>query len=303
MPLAESQWSELLDPILRGSFEQAYSRRTPVVPLLYNIMTSANSDEQMLGVGAIGIDAWDNYERAGQIPEVDFDKGYLKTFTHVEKIVDFSIERKLVDDNKYPAILNIAERMGDSAAVKRENDGASVFNNAFSASYLGADGVALCSASHPYSPSKSGTVQSNTSTRALTKDNVAQTRIDMMAYTDDNGNKVGVTPNAIVVPPALQDKAIEITQSLLDPTSSNNAVNPQAGRFQIIPWHYLSDSNNWFMVDTALMKQSLIWFDRVPLSVYMREGDDRTVKAYWRSYMRYSYGWTDFRWVFGNNVT
>lgn len=301
MPILEANWSELLDPTLRKFFEQGYSRRTPIAPQLFNVQSSTNSDEQVLGIGAIGIDAWNNVNNAGGPSEVDFDKGYLKTYTHVQYGVDLKIESTLISDNKYPMALRAAERLGDSAAVKREVDAASVFNNAFSNSYLGADGVRLCSDSHPYSPTKSGTTQDNNGTLALTKDNVATVRTTMMAYTDDNGNKVGVTPDLILVPPALEDQAITIVGSQLDPTSGNNAVNPQSGRFRVLPWHYLTDTNAWFMIDSALMKMSLDWFDREPVSIKPRAGDDTTYVAYWRAYMRYSYGWSDWRWVYGNN--
>lgn len=301
MPIIESNWAELLDPILRKSFDQGYSRRVPVAPQLFSVQSSSNSDEQVLGVGAIGIDAWNNVNNAGRPSEVDFDKGYLKTYTHVQYGVDLKVESTLVADNKYPQIMRMGERLGDSAAVKRETDAASVFNNAFSNSYLGADGVRLCSDSHPYSPTKSGTTQDNNGTLALTKDNVATVRTAMMAYTDDNGNKVGVTPDTILVPPALEDAAIVIAGSQLDPTSGNNAVNPQSGRFRVLTWHYLTDTNAWFMIDSALMKMSLDWFDREPVRIAPRAGDDTTYTAYWRAYMRYSYGWSDWRWIYGNN--
>jgi Mu-like prophage major head subunit gpT len=301
MPILEANWAELLDPILRKSFEQGYSRRIPMAPQLFNIQASSNSDEQILGVGAIGIDAWNNVNNAGRPSEVDFDKGYLKTYTHVEYGVDLKIQSALVADNKYPAIIRQGEKLGDSAAVKRETDAASVFNNAFSASYLGADAVALCSDSHPYSPTKSGTTQDNNGTLALTKDNVSTVRQLMMAYTDDNGNKVGVTPDLLLVPPGLEDAAITIAGSPLDPTSANNAKNPQNGRFEVKTWHYLTDSNAWFMIDSTLMKMSLDWFDREPVRIAPRAGDDTTYYAYWRAYMRYSYGFSDWRWVYGNN--
>jgi len=296
-------WADALDPIVRKWFEQGFSRRPSLLGTLFNVQSSARAYEEVSGIGAIGIDSWVNFENGDGVSEVDFDQGYKKTYTHQEFIVDLQIRRKFLDDNQFPQITNPTMRLGDSAALRRETDGASVFNNAFTdtAPYAGADAVGLCSTAHPFSPQKTGTTQSNEGTRALTKDNVAATREDMMAFTDDTGNKVAVTPDTILVPPALEDEGLEITKSLLDPTSANNKINPQSGRFSIVTWHYLTDSNAWFMIDSALMKMSLDWFDRVPLSIRLRDGDDRTVAAYWRAYMRYSYGWSDWRWVFGNN--
>lgn len=294
-------WADALDPIIRKWFEQGFARRAALVPTLFNVQSSSRAYEEISSIGAIGIDAWKNYNNAGVVSEADFDQGYKKTYTHVEYPLDFSVERKTLDDNNYREIFDASARIGDSAAVFREVEGASVFNNAFSSSFLGADAVALCSDSHPYGPQKSGT-QDNKGTLALTKANVSIVREAMMAFTDDNGNKVAVTPTHLLVPPSLEDEALEISKSLLDPTSANNAINVHSGRFQIITWHYLSDSNNWFMLDMPLMKMSLDWFDRVPLSIKLRDGDDRTLRAYWRAYQRFSYGWSDWRFIYGNEV-
>lgn len=296
-------WADVLDPIVKFKFDLAFNRRASLIATLFNVQSSTRAYEQVSGVGAIGIDSWGNYAAGGGVSEVNFDQGYKQTYTHVEYVVDLGIERKTIDDNQAGDVFRQVERLGDSAALKREVDAASVFNNAFSASFVGADAVALCSASHPFSPQKPGTTQSNTGTAALTKANVSTVREAMMAFTDDNGNKMGVTPNVILVPPALEDEALEISKSLLDPTSANNAINVHQGRFTVVPWHYLSDSNNWFMIDATLGKMSLDWFDRVAPGTALRDGDDRTLRAYWRAYMRYSYGWSNWMWIYGNNVT
>ena len=302
MPLISANWADALDPIVRKWWEQGYSRRPSLIPQLFNVQMSNRAYEETMGIGAIGIDAWLNYENAGRISEAEFDRGYKQTFTHKEYALDFSVERKLIDDNQHNEVLRIVERMGDSAALRREVDAASVFNNAFSDTFAGADGVGLCSTAHPYGPNKTGSTQSNEFTLALTKPNVATIREAMMAFTDDNGNKVAVMPNALIVPPALEDDALEITGSMQDPDSANNTMNPQFGRFQVIPWHYLTDSNAWFMVDTNLMRLAgLEWFNRVLPAIGLRDGDDRTVRAYWRGYMRYSYGWSDWRFIAGSN--
>lgn len=300
MPLTSAHWTYAIDPGIRGAWDLARSRREQLRTQLFNVMSSDRAYEEMFGVGALGIDAWDNYENAGAVSTADFDQNYKVTFTHVEKVLKLHVERKLYDDNQFPQIFNMAAKIGDSMGLKREVDAASVFNNAFTDTYAGADAVGLCSTAHPYSPHKSGSTQSNEGTYALTKDNVATVREAMMAFTDDTGNKVGVIPNALIVPPGLEDEALVIVGSQLDPNSGNNAINPQSGRFQVYTWHYLTDSNAWFMVDTALMKQCLYWFDRVaPYIKYQGLKDE--VVAEWIAYQRYSYGWTDWKFIYGNN--
>lgn len=292
-------WADALDPIVRWNADQAFNRRASLLSTLYNVQTSSRAYEAISGVGAIGIDAWLNYENSNHIPEVDFDQMYKKTYTHKEYSVDVAIERKTNDDGDFVNLTRISERIGDSAAVFREVQAASIFNNCTStaAGFVGGDGVALASNSHPLSPQKTGVVQDNLYALSLTRDNLRTVREAMMAFTDDNGNKVAVTPNLLLVPPALEDDALEIVNSMQNPNNANNTANPMFGRFQVQPWHYLTDSNRWFVIDSNLMRQSLDWFDRVPFSVYMREGDDHTVRAYWRAYQRFSFGYSDWKWL------
>ena len=297
---AGSNWADLLDPTVQYRADQAFMRRASLIPTLFNVQTSARTREQVSGVGAIGIDAWKNYENSKNVPEVDFDQGYKQTYTHKEYAVDFGVERKDIADNNFVEVFRVVDRIGDSASLFRETEAASIFNNAFTVA-SGADGTYLCSDSHPLSPQKTGVTQDNNFALALTKAKVRTVREAMMAFTDDNGNKMGITPNMLLVPPALEDDAIEIVNSTLNPDNANNTINPQFGRFQVVTWHYLTDSNAWFMIDAAMMRMSLDWFNREPFSVAMREGDDRTVKAYWRAYQRFSYGFSDWKWVAGSN--
>ena len=294
-------WADILDPIVQFNMDLAFNRRASLIPTLYNVRGSTRAYEQMSGVGAISPDSFENYKNSGQVSEVSFDQMYKTTFTHVEYPVDFWVERKTIDDNQQGDVIMAAQRIGDAAAVFREQKGASVFNNAFSTDYLGGDGDALCSDSHAHSPQKTGVTQDNKFTLALSKANIRTVREAMMAFTDDNGNKMAVTPDMILVPPSLEDDALEIVGSALDPNTANNTINPQFGRFKVQVWHYLTDSTAWFMIDSGLMKQSLFWFDRTPFSVKLRDGDDRTLKAYWRAYQRFSYGFSDWRWIAGSN--
>jgi hypothetical protein len=300
MPIISDNWADALDPIIHHWFEQGINRRPSLIDALFNVQTSVRAYEEVSSIGAIGIDAWDNYENSGAVPQVDFDQGYKETYTHSEYVVELEIERKFLDDNMFRQITDPALRLGDSAALKREVDGASVFNNAFSGSFLGADGVALCSDSHPYSPEKTGSTQDNNFALALNKTNVATIREAMMAFTDDTENIVAVTPTMLLVPPELEDEALVIAGSLLDPDNANNALNPQSGRFSVLTNHYLTDANAWFMIDPIYMNMSLDWFNRDPLALVF-EGVYKQVKASWTARMRYSFGWSDWRWIAGSN--
>lgn len=301
MVMRSSNWAELVLPVIYNWYDVGRTLRPELRPQIYNVQVSQQAAERNVGYGGIAPDAWGVYEASGVKANVDFDKGYVAEYQHSEYVVRFQIERKLLDDDQYGIVTaERARKLGVSATQKMEIDAASVFNNAFSTDYNGPDGKPLCSTTHPRNPNKTGSLV-NAGTSPLTKANVGLTRQAMMATEDDAGNILGMVPNAIMVPPELEDTALEIVNSLNDPTSANNAINPQAGRFTVIPWHYLTDSNNWFMMDTIWMRESLKWYERTPLEITVAE--QNATEAVYEAYMRYSYGWDDWRWVYGHNVS
>lgn len=312
MPINSANLAELVTPQTTEAFVMGFTaggRRASVVGELYAMPNSERAFEEQTGVGVMSAD-WD-FEKTGRVPYDDVNQGFVKRWTHKEYAKGFVVTRKMIDDNLFPQILDQATSLGDSAFRHREKSAAATFANAFSAvtnqttldSYGfpigGPDNVALCSTAHPYNEADS-TSQSNEGTLALSKDNVGTTRQLHMALTDDRGDILGIMPDLVLLPPELEDTAIEIGMSQLDPDSANNTVNPQYGRFRYLVWHYLEDANAWFMIDSARMRQDLIWYERIPLE-YGAENDFDTFQAKFRAYMRYSRGWRDYRWIYGQN--
>lgn len=299
--MISEQWAELLEPGLRSLFEIQRSALAAEsrVPLLFNIQTSNKAAEHNLGIGGFG--DWKEYK--GRVEYDQFEKGFQTNYTHIEFIDGFKVARSLVDDDLYNVINPMPRGLAMAGMRKREKDAASVFNNAFSASYVGGDSVALCSASHPYSPSNAST-QGNAGTTALSYDAVEATRKLMRAYKDDRGEMVPISPDTLVVPPGLEETAWTVFNTVNKPGTANNDGNFVRSKLnKVIVWDYLSDTNNWFMVDSMLAKMYLNWYDRVPMEFAMDPTSDFSLEARFRGYMRYSYGWDDWRFIYGHNVT
>ncbi len=314
MPMTVDYFANAVDPRVREWFYLGFSgegRRASMISRLFNVQSSQFANEKVDGLGGIPSSGW-NFEDSGRLQEAEPVMGYEETFSHHEFGRKISAERKLVDDNRVQKLLDAAGLVGDSAFRVREKAGANVFINAFSSATsttlddygtdtTGPDSVALCSTAHPTSPIDSTSLV-NEGTLALSATNVATTRQLHMAQTDMQGDLLNVMPDEILVPPELEDTLTTIVRSQLDPASANNAVNPQAGRFSPLVWHYLTDATAWFMMDSGLRRQSLRWYDRVPLEVGAPVTDSTgTLAVTWPAYMRFSLGWTDFRWVYGQN--
>ena len=313
MAMTSDHWSNLIDPRVREAFFIGFGgddRKQSLLPQIYNMASSQLADEKVLPIGGLGSTGW-NFEDAGRVQYGEMVKGYEETFLMHEFARGMTIERKLIDDNRIQRALDAATALGDSAWRVREKAGANVFINAFSAATsetlddygtdaVGADLVALCSAAHPRDALNSATTDNNEGTESLTAANVSTVRRVMADYVDMNGDIVNVVPDELLVPPELEDTALTIVKSAQDPASANNTINPQAGRYRVISWNYLTDANAWFMMDSGRRRQSLRWYDRVGLE-FGREQDFDTFIAKWRAYMRFTLGWTDWRFIYGAN--
>lgn len=302
MAIAISEnWSQLLEPGLRKIFFDAVDAIVggSKIPLMFNVAGSNKAQEHDLSVGGFG----DFEEYKGAIEYDDNEQLFKVTYTPVQYVKGIAVERQLVDDDLYNIINQRPRQLGLAAARTREKHGASVFNLAFSATRLGGDGVALCATNHPFSPSNAST-QGNKGTTALSYDAVVATRKLMQAYEDSKGELVTVVPDVILIPPNLEDVANDIVKTMTGkPGTANNSNNfvREAGLSYVV-WPYLTDTNNWFMIDSGLSKLYLNWFNRVPLEFAADPTSDFNLVARYRAYMRYSYGWSDWRWVYGHEV-
>jgi hypothetical protein len=299
--LRQSQFDSLLIPIIQHHFDLGQTRVPALRSALFNVQESTLAEEKGTGMGGMSPDAWDQYKTTGTKGRLDFDQLYTQTYTHVEYPVELVIEKRLIQNDQYGRINDMIQRAGLSAGIKQEIDAAGLLNNAFSASYTWSDGVALCSASHPKAKKNSSGTYSNRGTTALSKQAVSDTRVAMMRFKDDKGNELGLMPNELWVPPELEDTAIEIAGSQLDPTSANNAVNPQAGRFRVIPWARLSDTTNWFVADSVWRQQVAKWYNRQGLEIMTTR--ETTTEIVYELKLYYSFGVDDWRWIYGHEVT
>lgn len=307
MPIQAANWGELVVPGLSEAFLVGVGRRPSMIGQLFSVRGSDRANEQHLGVGNIGSDGWADFEKTGRVNMAEFARGYKWTATHAEFARGMAVQRKLVDDNRFSELFDQARQLGDSAFRFREKAGAAVFNNAFVAAgqdafgfpIAGPDGVALCSASHPRNPDDAAVVDSNTSNVTLTAANVSTIRRNMMGFKDDTGDILNVMPDQLLVPPELEDTALTIVRSQLDPASANNAINPQAGRFNVGVWHYLTSASNWFMLDSGRRADSLIWYDRVPLEFTPQGLNAEVMQFSMVAYNRFSRGFRDWRFIYG----
>jgi hypothetical protein len=292
-----------LDPRFQRLFTDEYNSLADMIPGIFTLPGhSGRADIRWTDVGELD----DFVELSGQ---VDYDQqydGFDTVATYVEFAKGTQYERKLMDDEQYHVFDQKPVAMARAAHRTRQKHGAQAYNLAFSVNpsfYVNSEGVALCSNSHTTnSGASTASGFDNLGTDALSATAVETARQAMVGYRDDRANRISVTPDQITVGPAGTEVAWEIVHSRGKLNSAENNANFHEGNYQILTWNYITDTNDWFMEDSALRKDSLFWSDRIPLEHAMVEDFD-TFVAKWRGYMRYAHAHRNWRWIFGSQVS
>jgi phage major head subunit gpT-like protein len=294
--IASENFGYLLDPGLRKIFMDEYALPEGQVDNLFGFEKSNKSVEYDLGIGGMG----DLEEFDGNIPYDDFQQQFRVSYSHREWVKGIKIERKLVDDDLYSIINKRPAQLALVSKRTKEKHGSSVFNNAFNTSvFAGGDGLALCDSAH--TRIGTSTTNSNVGSTALSATAVEATRLLMRALTDETDNLLISRIDTLLVPPALEEQAWEIVNATGKMDTADNNPNFNKGKYKIIVWDYLTDSNNWFAMDSKMMKMYLKWFNRIPVE-FNKDKDFDTYISKWSTYCRYSYGFSDWTWIFGQNV-
>ncbi len=296
MPLVQANFADLLEPGLRKVFADVFNRQESMLPILYNMQTSDKAVEHDLEMGDLAnLEPFDS-----TIPYDDTGEGYKTDYTHQEYARGIKIERRLVINDLYSVINRRPQALGLSAFRRREADGASVFNNAFNSAVTGGDALSLCNSAH--TSKVGGASQSNTGTDPLSPTAVESARQNMIAFKSNRDNVITVRPDLLIVPSQLEEKAWEIINSKGKVDTAQNNANFHQGRYKLVVWpNYLSSSTRWWFADSELMKMFLLWFDREPVQ-FFKDRDFDSLMAKFAAYAYYSFGWSDWRWLWGNNA-
>jgi hypothetical protein len=263
---------------------------------LFNVQTSGRAMERRQGVGGMG----DVPKFTGAIEYDSFEPLYRTDYTHTEYAKGIAIERRLIDDEEYGVISGRAQKLGLTFDRTIEKHSVSVFANAFAAANPGADGVALCATNHPSSPTNA-TTQGNKGTSALTESALSATRQLMMKFKDDRGEIMNIAPDTLLVPVELEEAARVIVESGQRSGTANNDANTNRG-YRIVVSRYLTDANDWFLIDSRMAKSYLNWFWRVRPEFEEDPASDYNLVVKYRGYMRYSFGFDAWQWLYGHQV-
>ena len=302
MALLSSNFASALDPRFQRIWDERFTDVPDEISSLYSVQTGKLNTERFSTIGTTG----EMPLFGGTITYDDVSAGYDTLITALEFGQGIQIERKLFDDEQFGIIDQKPKALAGSLFRRRQTDAARPFNNAMSVDtffYTNSEGVSLCSNSHTTTSGASTAVGfDNLVTTSLSAVSLAAARIQMVQYRGDRGEIISVNPDLLMFPPDLYEVAFEITNSMGKVDTANNNVNVHKGQYKTKEWNYLTDSNNWFLIDSAMMKDfGLVWVERVKGEFGFIEDFD-TLLGKWRAYARYGNGHIDWRWITGASV-
>ena len=211
----------------------------------------------------------------------------------------FSLTEEAIEDNLYDTLSSrYTKALARSMVQTKQIKGANILNNAFD-SGLGGDGVYLCSASHPTVENVS--LSNILSTAAdLNETSLEQALIDIAGFKDERGLRINAQATRMLIPAALQFVADRLLESPGRPGTADNDINASRN-MGMVPQgyavnHFLTDTDAWFLKTDV--PNGLKHFVRTSVSTNM-EGDFETGNVRYKARERYSFGWSDWRGIFG----
>jgi hypothetical protein len=239
----------------------------------------------------------------------DAQESYTARYTHETVALGFAITEEAMEDNLYDTFAKLrAKALARAMANTKQVKAADVFNNGFSASYVGGDSVPLFSASHP--TIGAGNQSNLLSAADLSEASLETALISISKIKDDRGILVGAQAVSLHIPSDLVFTADQILNSTLSTTTVTNSTTGVTNvndinsirNQSLLPKGYFVNrrftDTNAFFIKTDVPNGAKM-FVRSPLQTKM-EPDFDTGNLRFKARERYSFGWSDWRGYFGN---
>ena len=298
MAINRAQLAKELEPGLNALFGLEYAQYENQHAEIFDTENSDRAFEEEVMLSGFGA--------ASVKPEgssVNFDsatESFTARYTHETVALAFSITEEAVEDNLYDKVsTRYTKALARSMAHTKQVKAANVLNNAFDSSFTGGDGKELCATDHS---TTSGNQKNELSTAAdLNETSLEQAMIDIAAFADDRGLKVAAKARKMIIPSALQFTAERLMKSAGRTGTADNDINAVKSMGMIpegyVVNNYLTDTDAFFIKTDV--PNGMKHFQRAAVATSM-EGDFETGNVKYKARERYSFGFSDWRGIFGS---
>jgi len=249
MTIVSSDIENLLSQGVKTVFHRAYESATFSYGDIVTEVSSASQAENYSWLGALPtMREWTDERVPRGLLEHDF------TITNKDWEVTVAVDRNVIEDEQYGQVKVRIETMAQEARRHIDELVFGLISDGFDNECY--DGQYFFDNDH--TEGESGT-QSNLGTTALSASAYSAARATMMKFKDDRGRIMGVVPDTLIVPPALEETARQILNGDYYPESgSDHIANPWKNSAKLIVNPYLSDDNDWFLMCVTRAVRPLI---------------------------------------------
>jgi hypothetical protein len=296
--MRSTDFRSIVEPILNEAFDGVYDQRADEWKQVFReergIPRNYHEEPVLFGFGA-----------APELPDgtaVTYQSGgvlFIKRYQYKVYGLAFALTKVLVEDGDHIRIgQTYAKHLAQSLVETKETNSANILNRAFNGAYVGGDGKSLVATDHPII---NGSFSNQLSTAAaLSQTSLEQILIQIRNAVDNNGKRIRLNPEKLVVSPSNVFQAEVLLKSVLRTGTGNNDINPvksmgllSGGQANL---SRLTSTTAWWVETDA--PEGLKLMMRRSLEKSM-EGDFETDSMRFKSTERYDIGWTDPRGVYG----
>ena len=299
MAINRAQLVKELEPGLNALFGLEYDRYENEHAEIFDTENSDRAFEEEVMLSGFG-----QAPVKGEGAAVTYDTAqetFTARYSHETVALAFSLTEEAIEDNLYDSLSSrYTKALARSMATTKQVKAANVLNNGFSTSFPGGDGKPLMTTDHP---TMSGGDQSNEPSTAadLNETSLENAMIDISQFLDERGLKVNVQARKLIIPPQLQFVAERVLKTPGRVGTSDNDINALSNMGMLpegyVVNHYLTDTDAFFIKTDA--PNGLKHFVRSPMSTGM-EGDFETGNVRYKARERYSFGFSDWRGIYGS---
>ena len=299
MAISRQQLAKELEPGLNALFGLEYQNYENQHTEIFDIENSDRAFEE-----EVMLSGFANAAVKAEGSAVTFDtanEAFTSRYTHETIALAFAITEEAIEDNLYDRIATrYTKALARSMAQTKQIKAANVLNNGFNSSFPGGDGKELFATDHP--TQSAGSLANELSTSAdLSETSLEQAMIDIAAFKDERGFKIAARGLKLIIPSELQFTAERILRSPARVGTADNDLNALSSKGMLpqgyVVNNYLTDTDAFFIKTD--IPNGMKMFNRANLKTAM-EGDFDTGNVRYKARERYSFGFSDWRGMFGS---
>ena len=299
MAISRQQLAKELEPGLNALFGLEYANYENQHTEIFDIENSDRAFEE-----EVMLSGFANAAVKAEGAAVTFDnanESFTSRYTHETVALAFAITEEAIEDNLYDRIATrYTKALARSMAQTKQIKSANVLNNGFDSSFPGGDGKELFATDHP--TQSAGSLANELSTSAdLSETSLEQAMIDIAAFKDERGFKIAARGLKLIIPSELQFTAERILKSPARVGTADNDLNALSSKGMIpqgyVVNNFLTDTDAFFIKTDV--PNGMKMFNRAAIKTAM-EGDFDTGNMRYKARERYSFGFSDWRGMFGS---